>query len=56
MCQSGATDVRAFELPIRRRQGHVLANCRYLANANVAEDLSQEVSFLGLATAFSSLL
>lgn len=36
-------DSRAFEALVRRHQSHILANCRYLANANDADDLAQEV-------------
>ena len=45
-------DLRAFEQLVRRYQGKVVANCRYLTrDPNIAEDLAQEVmvkAFFGL--------
>lgn len=42
--RAGEGDLRAFDELVRRHQGHVLANCRYLSgSATEAEDLAQEV-------------
>src|ERR1035438_6315848 len=45
-------DLRAFEKLVRRSQGKVVANCRYITrDPNIAEDLAQEVmvkAFFGL--------
>lgn len=47
-------DLRAFEKLVRRHQGRVVANCRYITrDPNNAEDLAQEVlvkAFFGLRT------
>ncbi len=44
MRQSGDGDLRPFDLLVRRHQGRVLANCRYLTRASAdSEDLAQEV-------------
>lgn len=49
---AGNGDARAFEVLVRRHQGHVVANCRILSRSSAdAEDLAQEVfvkAFFGL--------
>ncbi len=42
--QAGDGDLRPFDLLVRRHQGRVLANCRYLTRASAdSDDLAQEV-------------